>query len=603
MKKKHLTLFICASLIISAIGALSVSADNSDEAIEPIWIETFDNPVAYGDTDKYTASVLDGVLTLQAKNDTHRDTYTLSKENEALSGKTKLTFAINFKLDSLHTSGSIFASYGHSENKAYIAGFQRLNGYAYLVHGKAEEGTTKGTLTTTQRFIKTDNSSAAQNVPFPATDVCTMIVEVDGNASSVCTMYVNGVKTGVAGDFRGNNYKKYDASSDTEKTMDGSFGLLVPTDDTVIKIGTYAIYDGTGLDHDIIKQQVYNTADFGVAEDSNTEEADRGELLFIESFDGNTLYADTDKYTASVSEGVLRLQAKNDAHRDVFVLSDEQDALTGRTKLTFAFNFTLESLHTSGSIFASFGHSENKAYLAGIQSINGAAYLVHGKAVEGEASGTLTTTQRHIVTPFSDGSPSSNGLEFPESEELAGVYTVVIEVDNNEAKGCSVYKNGILVGVAGELRSGANYQKYNAAADTAKTMNGHFGMLVPTQATSVNIGTYAIYSGIGLDHSDVIKQVYDTEDFGGVAPSIPSTPPSDGDIVITPPLSDNTDTEPTDIPETDDNGDSTGEPAENDSFWTHFTTAIIVVIGVAIAGVAITVVVAKVVAKKEKGKG
>ena len=606
MKKRLFTLIVCVFLLSSALSCIPAYANIQDTTLEPIWIEKFEDSTKYGDTEKYTASVAEGVLTLQAKNDAHRDKYTLSSENDALSGKTKLTFAINFKIDSLHTSGSIFASYGHSDSKAYIAGIQRLSGYAYLVHGKAVEGESSGKLTTTQRFIVSDTTDEAKKVAFPASDICTMIIEVDENSSSVCTIYVNGVKSGVAGNFRGDNYKKYDATSDTEKTMDGHFGLLVPTDDTVVKIGTYAVYDGTGLDHDIIKQQVHDAADFGATEDNEaSEDADRGELLYSQKFDDPSKYGDTDKYTASVADGVLTLQAKNDSHRDTYTFSGENDILSNRTKLTFAVNFTLDALHASGGIFASYGHSENKAYIAGLQSINGVAYLVHGKAVEGEASGKLTTTQRHIVTPFADGTPSSNGLEFPDSEELDGVYTMVIEVDNNTSTVCSIYKNGILIGVAGELRAGDKYQKYDAIADTAKTMNGHFGMLVPTEATIVNVGAYAIYSGVGLDHSDIMEQVYDTEDFGGAVPNIPITPPTGGDTVTDPPSSDSTNIDSTDTADTQDTAEPPtdgDESTNNNRFWNTITITIFTVFGVVIVCGAVAAVIIAVTIKKKKGR-
>lgn len=579
MKKRYLPFVLCISLTLSIFGSVISYAHTSANNLEPIWIESFDDSSKYTSTDKYTASVSNGVLTLQATNDTHRDTYQLSGEQDGLSGKTQLTFAVNFKLDSLHTSGSIFASYGHSENKAYIAGFQRLNGYSYLVHGKAEEASSRGTLTTTQRFIKADNSSSAQNVPFPATDVCTMIIEVDGNSSSVCTMYVNGVKTGIAGDFRGANYKNYDASTDTEKTMNGHFGMLVPTDDTVIKIGTYAVYDGIGLDHNAIKQCVYNAQDFGVPDGELTtpDNDDQASLdpIWIERFDASATYSDTDKYKASVSKGALTLQATDDNHRTAYTLSGSDDALNGKTKLTFAVNFTIKTLHTSGGIFVSYGHSDGKAYIAGFQRLNGYAYLVHGKATESTAKGKLTTTQRLIVTPFTDGTPSSNKVEFPESD----ICTMIIEVNDNTSSVCTMYVNGIKAGVAGTLREGADYQKYDAVTDTAKTMNGHFGILVPTDDTVINIGTYAIYNGIGLDHSAIMQQVYDTEDFSIENSGSTVTPPQNNSGLTNMPVSDDANEESTDTQTFDESSQSENE--EDKGCSSTVSASILVVIGVA----------------------
>lgn len=300
MKKRCLPLILCISLLISALLSVVSYADEQTNTLQPIYLETFDDVSKYTATDKYNATVADGVLTIQAKNDTHRDIYKLSSDQDVLNSKTKLTFAVNFKLDTLHTSGSMFASFGHSENKAYIAGFQRLNGYAYLVHGTAVETETKGTLTTTQRLIVTpfpDGSASSNQTEFPATDIITMVVEVDSNSSTICTMYANGTKVGVAGELRaGEKYQKYNAAEDADKTMNGHFGMCIPTAQTTMKLGTYAIYDGIGLDHDAIMQQVYNVADFEAAADTdNTNPPDTGDTNTQPNTDTTDTQPDTDK--------------------------------------------------------------------------------------------------------------------------------------------------------------------------------------------------------------------------------------------------------------------------------------------------------------------
>lgn len=279
--KKYLTSILCIAIMLSVCLSIVLYAEEQPTDLQPIWIETFDGDDAaskYVSTAKYTASVADGVLTLNAKNNSHRDIYRLSGDDGALSGKTKLTFAYSFKPDSLHAQASIFASFGHTENKAYIAGVQRLTGNSCLVYGHAVEGDSKGTLTTTQHYIMTpfaDGTPSSANVEFPTDSVITMIIEVDNNAATVCSMYIDGVKVGVAGDAKDGG--KYNASTDAEKTMDGHFGMCVPTSSTAIKVGAYAIYDGTGLDHEAIMKQVYNEADFKAAEDTdntNTPDTD-----------------------------------------------------------------------------------------------------------------------------------------------------------------------------------------------------------------------------------------------------------------------------------------------------------------------------------------
>lgn len=310
--KKYLPIILCTVILLSLLLNVYTYANEQSESLEPLWIETFDgsdSATKYVSTSKYNASVANGVLTLKATNDSHRDTYRLSGDDDALSKKTKLTFAFTFKPDSLHKQGSIFASFGHSENKAYIAGVQRLTGNSCLVYGTAVEGATKGTLTTTQRYIMqpfSDGSPSSANVEFPADGVITMIIEVDNNSSTVCSMYVDGVRVGVAGEVKGNNY---DASSDSTKTMDGHFGMCVPTSSTAIKVGAYAIYDGTGLDHDDIMQQVYNESEFASKDDGGTKAPSTNNTnpnTGITNTPSDTTEkssdSDTDKTTESIAE-------------------------------------------------------------------------------------------------------------------------------------------------------------------------------------------------------------------------------------------------------------------------------------------------------------
>ena len=334
--KKYLTSILCIAIMLSSFSNVIIYAEEQLADIQPLWIETFDSDAAaskYVSNSKYNASVANGVLTLKATNDSHRATYRLSGDDDVLSEKNKLTFAVTFEPDSLHKQGSIFASFGHGANNAYLAGIQRLSGESYLVYGKAVDGTTKGNLTTTQHNIMTpfsDGTASSNKVAFPDKGVITMIVEVDSNSSTVCSIYVDGAKVGVASETVKNS--EYNASTDSAKTMNGHFGLCVPTSQTAIRVGTYAVYDGTGLNHDDIMKQVYSESDFESEDNGSTNipstdntndntdtSPDAGATNTPSDTSDKKSDSDTDKPTDSIAEDTQDSQNGNSSSSAIIV--------------------------------------------------------------------------------------------------------------------------------------------------------------------------------------------------------------------------------------------------------------------------------------------
>ena len=110
-------------------------------------------------------------------------------------------------------------------------------------------------------------------------------------------------------------------------------------------------------------------------------------------------------------------------------------------------------------------------------------------------------------------------------------------------------------------------------------MNGHFGILVPTDDTVINIGTYAIYNGIGLDHSAIMQQVYDTEDFSIENSGSTVTPPQNNSGSTNMPVSDDANEESTDTQTFDESSQSENE--EDKGCSSTVSASILVVIGVA----------------------